>query len=358
MNIMEKITATSASKQLPIIVPDGFNSEEFLTYFLSMEASVPTAETERISKEIISIVENGLCGAVIAGEPRIGKTRMTKIATKKLRERFGMVLPVYTWICSERSAKTDKAFYTELLRAFDFPAPSKRDTALDMKLRLINAIKIDAERTKSRKVVLFVDEAQRLERKDFNWLISLYNELDAEDSRLIVFLVGQIQDMRVLFSKLRKEKQNQIIGRFFTRFFDYHGIVDAKSLLYLLLSIDANTQYSFDGKQIVVSRDLFPRSYDKQTGLAALQASLWTAFTEVDKKYGIRTTEIPMEYMMVTVKDIIRHYSIIGDVPEASLGVFPGVSEIIRCIEESGYQYYAGAFTELEGNGDVFEKRA
>lgn len=355
---MKKITASSASKHIPTTVPDGFNSEDFLTYFLSTEGSVPTAETERISKEINSIVENGLCGAVIAGEPRIGKTRMTKIATKRLREKFGEVLPVYTWICSERSAKTDKAFFTELLRAFSFPAPSKRDTALDMKLRLINAIKIDAERTKSRKVVLFVDEAQRLEQKDFNWLISLYNELDAQDSRLIVFLVGQIQEMRVLFSKLRKEKQNQIIGRFFTRFFDYHGIVDAKSLLYLLLSIDVYTQYSFGGERIMISRDLFPCSYDEKTGLTALQAPLWTAFLEVNKKYGIRTAEIPMEYMMVTVKDIIRHHSIIGDGPAASLGVFPGVSEIIRCIEESGYQYYAGAFTELEVNGDVFEKRA
>ena len=343
----KKIAAESTNTAVPAI-PDNFIAEDFLTFMLSKEGSIPTAETERISKEIISIVANGLCGAVIAGEPRIGKTRMIKIVEDKLHKKFGEDLPVYSWICSERSAKTDKAFYTEMLHVLKFPDPKKRDTALDMKLRLINAIKIDAERTKMKKVVLFIDEAQRLEQRDFNWLITLYNELDAGDSRLIVFLVGQYHDMHVLLTKLRRERQNQIIGRFFTRFFDFYGIVDEKSLAFLLLSIDKNMNYKYGKGSIMISRDLFPFSYDDKAGLMNLNAPIWEAFTVISEKHNKKTAQIPMEYMMVTIKDIIRHYSIIGDGPEGSLGVFPGVSEISKCIEDSGYQYYADAFTEDE----------
>lgn len=143
----------------------------------------------------------------------------------KLHKKFGEELPVITWRCSERSTKTDKAFYLELNQAFGFPSSVKHgETAFDLKQRLENAIKLDTERTVYRKCVLFVDEAQWLLEREFNWLISLYNELDWDGSRLIVFLVGQKLEMGQMLEKLRKEKKQQILGRFFTRIFIFHSI--------------------------------------------------------------------------------------------------------------------------------------
>lgn len=128
----------------------------------------------------------------------------------KLHKKFGEELPVITWRCSERSTKTDKAFYLELNQAFGFPSSVKHgETAFDLKQRLENAIKLDTERTVYRKCVLFVDEAQWLLEREFNWLISLYNELDWDGSRLIVFLVGQKLEMGQMLEKLRKEKSSR-----------------------------------------------------------------------------------------------------------------------------------------------------
>ena len=327
-------------------VPEGFDINRFSSFLTdSIRCSVPTLESERIAAELCKIVERGGCGAVIVGEPRIGKTRSIVLIRSKLKQKFGKDLPVYSFRASEKSTNTDKAFFTEMLLSFGFPAPSRRDTALDMKLRLINAIKMDAERTRYRKVILLLDDAQDIKKKELSLLRDIHDELDWMEARLSLILFGQKVETNMLLNKLRAERQMQIIGRFFTRFFDYHGIQSPQALAFLLLSLDNNVDFMFGDRRIVISRDLFPYSFDK-SGFAALTAPLWNAFIETNRTYGISTDEIPMEYMMSTISLIILRYSIAGDGPEAPVGVYPGISEIMECIETSGYRYYAEALAQ------------
>lgn len=70
---------------------------------------------------------------------------------------------------------------------------NRYDTAQTLRQRILNVMSCDAAISKSREVILIIDEAQFLDKAQFSWLKSLYDEMKRTDIfgiDLIVFLIG------------------------------------------------------------------------------------------------------------------------------------------------------------------------
>jgi len=68
-------------------------------------------------------------------------------------------------------------------------------------------------RTTQNRIIVFVDETQKLHEIHYNWLIDLHNELDSLGTNFITLLVGQ-HELIHQFSAFPQAGKSQIIGRF------------------------------------------------------------------------------------------------------------------------------------------------
>src|SRR5690606_14475931 len=79
--------------------------------------------------------------------------------------------------------------------------------------RLFKFLLERAEVSSHQRVILFVDDAQRLFELHYGWLMDLYNELDHAGISMTVILVGQEELIHQLSSFIQGKKA-QIVGRF------------------------------------------------------------------------------------------------------------------------------------------------
>lgn len=82
--------------------------------------------------------------------------------------------------------------HQELLLAVGHPEFEKGTTTV-LKNRLLNSLLASASVTKSKKVVLFIDEAQNMSVNDFEWLMDIYNNLSLWDIHMVSFLFGSLE---------------------------------------------------------------------------------------------------------------------------------------------------------------------
>ena len=192
--------------------PD-FDLSDYMRYFVSIRNTIQTKEILELSERIKEWIDRGSCGSIIYGEPRVGKTRAMLYICDLLRMKYGSELPVYIYNCTDHSHNvTDKNIYTEILKAIGAPGPKSRETAQNLKRRILSIMQVAACDTKYRDVILFIDEAQYLQDRDYNWLMDLYNNLNLVDVQLIVFLIGQPELLAIKKACIR-ERKKQIVGR-------------------------------------------------------------------------------------------------------------------------------------------------
>ena len=73
---------------------------------------------------------------------------------------------------------TDKSFYASIINAMDIgEIKTRTETALNLKERVINYMRIRASATPLKRIVFMIDEAWKLAAKEFDWLMDLYNTL-------------------------------------------------------------------------------------------------------------------------------------------------------------------------------------
>ncbi|MBV9492389.1 MAG: ATP-binding protein [Verrucomicrobia bacterium] len=134
-------------------------------------------------------VDFAIPGAIIAGRPRLGKTRAIEALTVLLEWQYPG-LPVHWIFCEDHEQTTERTFFEDALRDTGH-SYVKQGTARDKRNRLIEALLQSARERDQRRVVVFADEAQRLRERQYNWLVDVHNALDRRGVALIVFMVGQ-----------------------------------------------------------------------------------------------------------------------------------------------------------------------
>ncbi|HEX7997675.1 MAG TPA: ATP-binding protein [Pyrinomonadaceae bacterium] len=281
-------------------VPAGSHPIETTRYLL------PTPSIDDFYNAVLQWIENRAPGGIIYGKPRLGKTRAIKYLTRLLTEKFGSNLLTMVLLCRDYRVPSESTFFEDLLRTSGHAlyrsgrAAAKRD-------RLIEYLCEKVEISSQNRLVLFIDEAQKLLEQHYKWLIDLHNELDARDTALIVLLVGQ-DELIHQCSAFQQANKTQIIGRFMVHRLQFHGLRSASQIKKCLKAYDSDSEHPEDSGWSF-TRYFFPAAFDAGFRLGSYADSLWEAFRLTKDEGGLPgNREIPMQYFCRTVEFVLRKY--------------------------------------------------
>ena len=278
----------------------------------------------------------GDCGAMIYGRTRVGKTSAINYISRKLKEQYDEDFPVLIWTLTDH-VPTDKSFYASIIKAMDIGEIKNRtETALQLKERVINYMRIRASATPLRRIVFMIDEAWKLAAKEFDWLMDLYNTLQNKyDVQLAVFLFGT-KELLALKECLVSAGQDQIVERFMLNTHRFYGIQNEMELGMCLMELDRCTVFDPAGynNNMKLSEFYFPEAYKEGNAIFyTLTLDYWEAFESIKLMSNIQEDDIPMMYFIGSFLKILTRYGKCSETPT----YFIEKENIIKCIKETGY---------------------
>jgi hypothetical protein len=257
-------------------------------------------------------IDNRSPGGMIHGRPRFGKTRAISYLTQVLPERFGKKMPIISLPCRDYRAASERAFFEDLLRAAGH-AFVKSGSASARRDRLREFLYEKVEASRQDRLILFIDEAQKLHEHQYKWLMDLHNELDQLNVSLVVLLVGQ-DELLHQYSAFTLANKAQIIGRFMVHQLAFRGLRTAEEIAVCLNGYDEDSEYPRKSGWSF-TRYFYPAAFSDGWRLAHHANDLWQAFLIIREEQGIPgDMEIPMQYFCRTVEYVLRHYGTLDDV--------------------------------------------
>lgn len=272
-------------------------------------------------------IENRSPGGMIYGKPRLGKTRAILYLSKLLPDKFSSSLPIISLSCRDYRIASESIFFEDLLRTAGHSIV-KRGNSSAKRDRLLEFLYEKVELTGQDRLILFIDEAQKLHEIQYKWLIDLHNELDRLSKNLIVLLVGQ-PDLEHQYSAFLHTGKSQIIGRFMTHQHEFRGLREVEDILVCLNGYDEVSEYP-EKSGCSFTRYFYPTAFSLGWRLAHESETLWNAFLETWEKYGfVGRVEIPMQYFCRTIEYVLKRHSSLKDPhPNLSMRIW---KEAILC---------------------------
>jgi hypothetical protein len=297
---------------------------------------IDTIEINYVKEKIIKWTSQKLPGAIIYGDTRLGKTRSIDYLEKIFEIEFKDSIKVFRVNCKKFNSKPNEdSFLKFFLRDIghklynEGKASAKRD-------RLYKYLYNEGNMSKKKHILLFFDDAQRLNETEYDWLMDLFNELDLYGITLTSILVGQLELKHkrdnFIFADMR-----QIVGRFMIQEHKFKGIKDKVALEYMLAAFDYSTEYP-EKSGWSYTRYFFPTGFSFGNRLVDFTESLWELFLKLNEKAGIRKPlEIPMHHLIAMINMIFCKYGIHGECLE-----WINLTHWKESIQESGYLIFHG----------------
>lgn len=236
--------------------------------------------------------EIGLPGAYTCGERRLGKTRAARWVRLHRERVFGR--PCACFFVPQRTygISTPRKFLSHLLQATGHSLHSSGDESA-MRTRLAIHLKESVASLEDQRVILMVDEAQDLHRMDYKVLINLSNELEEDDVRIFVLLIGQ-PELEARCQVFKSTRQRHILGRFMGDSFHFRGIESAMELRHVFHQYDAKMFYPEDS-DISYTQAFAGEGFHRGFRLADQADLTWSVMQQMRDEYGIKSKmSIPM----------------------------------------------------------------
>lgn len=235
--------------------------------------SVATREIELLADAINSSLDVSYRGLSVYAYARYGKTEGVAFLTKH-QEWLGVRRAALRMISISSPEKRDGNFISNLLSCLEVRV-SPRATLND-RFRLLLTYLVEAcHLSKSRAVILFVDEAQRLKPADYEHLVSIDNSMTMK--RYYVFYVFLNQrDVTGYTNEVvsRSEHPPHVYGRFLTRKHEMSGVKCPEDASYILDNYDSRTEWPI-GSGISFSRHFAPSGFEAGWRLAHHANRMW-----------------------------------------------------------------------------------
>lgn len=271
-------------------------------------------------------------GGMIHGKQRFGKTRAIKYIMDQLPADIAPRIPIFLVIARDYQRPSEGTFFQDILRAVEHAFTGGKPA--DKRNRVLEFFHERAIAGWRNRLVVIIDEAQKLHEMHYRWLVDLHNEL--EDRRGVSttwILVGQheLVHQRDVFVA---SKKTQIIGRFFVHRFQFHGLRSLDDVKDCLTCYDDPdlTEYPLNSGWSY-SRYYFPAAYANGWRLEHQADVLWETFNKVRIEHKLPGKgEIPMQYLAHTVEYALRKCGTLDEIAEPiSVAVWR------EAIMESGY---------------------
>ncbi|MEA2206540.1 MAG: hypothetical protein QOE77_3316 [Blastocatellia bacterium] len=279
---------------------------------------------------VLQWIQSGASGGMIYGKPRHGKTCAIRCVAMLLVEELKVQLPIVTVRCRDHQHPGEARFFEDLLKDVGHVLWSSGKTSAK-RHRLTEYLTELVERSGQDRLVLFVDEAQKLHEQHYKWLIDLHNELECRNIVLIVLLVGQ-DELLHQFSAFQMTKKTQIIGRFMVRQLRFSGITKEEDLRKCLANYDTGSEYP-PGTGYSFTRYFFPAAFESNLRLENYAPTLWQAFKEIREEAQLPLTrEIPMQYFCRSVEYVLTRFGKLDELAEDL-----SLAQWKEAIRQSGY---------------------
>lgn len=287
----------SATTLRPPLVPVGRHPIETQRYVL------PTPAIIALHDAVDQWTDNRVPGAVIVGRPRLGKTRALHYVTQWLAQEASQ-LPMVHWRCYEHKSAAEGVFFEDLLQASGH-AIVRSGTPSAKRDRLVQWLWEQAHRAGDNRLLLFADDAQRLAGPHYQWLMDVYNDLDAEGVTLITLLVGQ-DELEHQRSAFLNAGQRQIVGRFMTHIHRFYGVRTEDELTACLEGYDTATEFPA-GSGWSFPQYFYPARFAAGWRLKEEATPLWEVFMRLRRTHAIPSSlDIPMQYVTRTVEYLLK----------------------------------------------------
>ena len=294
-----------------------------------------TLEINSLKSTLLQLIDQRSPGGIIYGNPRMGKTNAIEYLIRLFDSDYAQEFKPFRFNCQKFHKPNENTFFEFLLRdvghgLFDKgKANAKRD-------RLFKYLLNVGESTTRKQIVLFLDDAQRLQEIEYEWLMDIFNELDRYGITLTSLLIGQ-KELKNVRSTYAEANMLQIVGRFMIHKYQFQGIKDHDSLCYFLAAYDYATEYP-SSSGCSYTRYFFPKGFVLGNRLEHFSETLWDYFYKLNLKTSNKKNfEIPMYHMTTIINYVFRKYGTNGQELE-----WLNFSHFKEAIDYSGYSIYLG----------------
>jgi hypothetical protein len=266
---------------------------------------VPTPSIDEFYERVRTCITFGNSGSMLYGHPRFGKTRAIRYVVRALELEFPKIA-VLSFLVRNSRNHGESAFFSHLLqeaghaKAHTGSNSKKRDR---LKFKLIETV----ERSGNNLLLIFVDEAQRMDVDEYEWLRDVYDELDGAGIRVLVFLIGQPSLLNQK-NAFRQSQQTQIVGRFMTHEVQFRGLLSADDVATCLAGYD-EACYP-ERSDWTYTRFFYPQAWSEGFRLVTQASTVWDAFlTAHDRARFTFEVELPMKYFTQAVEIALRRHA-------------------------------------------------
>jgi len=201
---------------------------------------IATKPIESLGDAILLALEDGYRGIQVYGRSGDGKTYAAEYLTTHLQWLRDSPAPT-CWVTMPRRTRiTDTIFYKifqQAMRLAHHPIAS----AVDRLSQIVDWIASECLRMKSRRFIIFIDEAQRLSADDYDFIANIDDAVHLDGYRLFCVFVNQSDD-HGRASKSRdklSELPPQAVRRFFMAEYTFRGLVGVDEFAHALGRIGA-----------------------------------------------------------------------------------------------------------------------
>ncbi len=272
---------------------------------------IATDALEEGVNQIIKLLNGRQTGLGGCAVPRTGKSHMIDYFIQHHPRFLKTTIPCFkfTMWSTEGAPPASKAsFHTELLRLLRYPDYTK-GTGIEKFGTVIGLLVTEAKRLQESRLLLFIDEAHRLRKAEFGFLVDIFNELRNNGIRQKTVLLGQ-PELRKKRSQLKGEAQ--IIQRFIPRLFEMRGVYSPEGLERIVRAIDDETEFPADSGW-TYTYYYVPLAYENGFRLQGSNSILWEALEDAARECKLGVLEFTMQTVMEFLTELLLNLSRIDE---------------------------------------------
>lgn len=236
---------------------------------------INTCAAQRFVWAIQRWLDRGTMGGYAFGLPRIGKTSMTRHALDQLVTRSGERVPAFLIPQQSGTHLSDRKFWSFMLSAVEV---EYRESHRSRKLfsTLCAFLRERALSNGERRVVLFIDEAQKMTYASYDFLLDLVNWLAEKQVRPMIVSVGS-NTLPHKVEQYHGPNQAHFRSRFFAAKHMVNGLRGPAEVAHALSWYDSPHPQSEHFKTACTA-DFMPESYAAGFRLADHAKLFWMKF--------------------------------------------------------------------------------
>lgn len=304
-----------------------------------------TPEIDRLAQQVAKWIRVDQPGATVYGAQRNGKSRACSYLAGTLSSVLGYEVAVIHWTIPDQieSKQTEREFVQEQMQQSNCPRVGGRDLAV-LRRRCHSHLVELAHACGSRRLIILIDEAQNLTRKQYGYLIHTFNSLEQLGVHPFFLLVGQ-PELRNTPGSWAEASGMQVLGRFFSREHLYRG-VDVSEITLVLQAFEVPVE---NDTESVFAR-VFPAAYAGGWSLEKLGTPFEEAVAMTMREQNISSgLRLPMQYLRSTLLGVLHQALDTGKAPELLTA-----TDVMAALEASGFlrvlAYYVDSDSPRDGN--------